>query len=84
MVGTLILFARFKELRKQFILERVKNPAKKTRHTKVDHKDLVRRSEEDYVDFQEAWKMVCSYMPGHTSNTTFPCEHLWLTLTLAK
>ena len=57
-----MLLSRFQELRKQHIADRIANPQKKSRHQKVDHRELVKRSEEDYVDFQEA-RSLQSFVP---------------------
>ena len=44
---------RFVKLRQQQVHERAAFPSRKSRHEKVDYKDLVKRSEKDYVDYQE-------------------------------
>ena len=45
---------RFFSLRKTLVVEKYNHPDRRMRHPKVDYQELVRRSEEDYVDFQQA------------------------------
>lgn len=48
------LSLRFAENRKTQVENAVLFPGKKRKHPKEDMKDLIRRSEEDYVDFRQA------------------------------
>lgn len=45
---------RFDKLRKEKTAERCAFPSRKPKHEKCDIKQLIRRAEEEYVDFQEA------------------------------
>ena len=45
---------RFKECRCQKVQDMVLRPSKKVRHEKVNVELLVRKSEQQYVDFQQA------------------------------
>lgn len=45
---------RFFDSRATKVKERAIFPTKKGRHTKHDLKELIKRSEKDYVDFQKA------------------------------
>ena len=48
------LSLRFAENRKTQVENAVLFPGNKRKHPKEDFKDLIRRSEEDYVDFRQA------------------------------
>ena len=50
-----VVMLRFDQCRKDQVELRVYFPRKKARHVKCNYQDLVRRSEEDYVDFRQAW-----------------------------
>ena len=45
---------RFATLRKEKVQEKVLFPSKRPRHQRQNLQDLIRKSEEDYIDFQEA------------------------------
>ena len=45
---------RFFALRKEKVICRCLTPARKPRHERCNLQELVKKSEEDYVDFQEA------------------------------
>lgn len=49
---------RFTDLRAKRVTEAVTNPRKKARHEKQNLKELIKRSEEDYVDFQSISELV--------------------------
>jgi len=51
----LALLLRFFECRASKVKEKALFPHKKGRHTKQSLGELIKRSEKDYVDFQEAW-----------------------------
>ena len=45
---------RFFACRKNYVKTKHFNPSKKLRHPKLDYQELVKQSEEQYVDFQQA------------------------------
>ena len=42
-------------MRSEKVHEKCVFPTRKGRHQRVDFKELLKKAEEDYVDFQEAW-----------------------------
>ena len=45
---------RFRKLRKDKVTQKVLFPKRRPRHERVNLKELVKKSEEDYIDFQDA------------------------------
>ena len=45
---------RFNERRKEFVHDKILRPTKKPRHPKLNLKEIIKKSEEDYVDFCQA------------------------------
>ena len=49
---------RFFGCRKEKLHEKLMNPGKRPRHSRMNLEELIKKSEEDYVDFQEApWQL---------------------------
>ena len=56
---------RFEQLRRDKVHEKCFFPKRRPRHEKIDLREMVRRCEEDYIDFQDAtWQQ-----PGFTTTT---------------
>ena len=62
---------RFGDLRKQKVLSMTLFPHKKARHEKCDLTELVRKSEENYIDFQSAFWL----QPGRANTNALLIPH---------